>query len=125
MADFPGLVEVARELERVECVIVVGDTGSGKTTQLPQILLDRGLGPICVTQPRRVAAIAAARRIAQERRSRVGDEVGYSVRFEQECSESTCIKLVTDGMLLREAVADPCLTRYRTVILDEVCVPLE
>ena len=99
----------------------MGDTGSGKTTKLPQLLLEQGFGPIVVTQPRRVAAIAAARRIAEERGCRVGGEVGFAVRFEQKCGDSTRIKLVTDGVLLREAVADPKLTRYKTVMLDEVC----
>ena len=102
-------------------VIVVGETGSGKTTRLPQRLLDLGLGPICVTQPRRIAAIAAARRVAQERGCSLGREVGFAVRFDHACSDATMLKFATDGVLLREAAQQPELPQYRTVMLDEVC----
>jgi ATP-dependent RNA helicase DHX8/PRP22 len=101
------------------CIIVLGNTGCGKTTQLPQLLLQAGFGPVCVTQPRRVAAVAAARRVARERRVEVGSEVGFAIRFEQACDTSTRIKFVTDGVLLREAVAQPQLPQYRSLVLDE------
>lgn len=101
------------------CTVVRGSTGCGKTTQLPQLLLAAGFGPVCVTQPRRMAAIAAARRVAQERGGEVGGEVGYAIRFEQECGPSTQIKFVTDGVLLREAVRDQALSHYGAVVLDE------
>jgi len=110
---------LAAAIEENVCIIVLGNTGCGKTTQLPQLLLEAGFGPVCVTQPRRVAAIAAARRVAQERGSSVGKEVGYAIRFEQACGASTRIKFVTDGVLLREAVAEPDLPRYGAIVLDE------
>jgi ATP-dependent RNA helicase DHX8/PRP22 len=93
-------------------VVVVGETGSGKTTQLPQYLLETGLaksgrGGIAVTQPRRVAAVTVAQRVAEERGVRLGAEVGYSIRFEDVTSPSTRLKYLTDGMLLREAQIDP------------------
>lgn len=116
-------------------VIVRADTGSGKTTQLPQILLDEENPEsfnldssermsIAVTQPRRVAAVAVARRVAWERNCEVGDQVGYSVRFEERVSERTRIKYMTDGVLLREATmsAESLLRRYSVIIVDEVCV---
>jgi ATP-dependent RNA helicase DHX8/PRP22 len=105
-------------------VILVGETGSGKTTQVAQILLDAGLagaaGAVAVTQPRRVAAVAVARRVAAERgASRIGAEVGYAIRFEDRCSKETRIKFLTDGVLLRELLEDPELARYDVVVLDE------
>eukprot|EP00937_MAST-01D_sp_MAST-1D-sp2_P004537 g4537.t1 len=111
-----------------QCVIVVGETGSGKTTQIPQFLLHAGLAPlgsgqhIGVTQPRRVAAITLAQRVADELGTSVGDEeseVGYAVRFDTKTSSNTRIKFVTDGMLLREAIGDADLGRYSVVVLDE------
>jgi len=105
-------------------LIVIGETGSGKTTQIPQFLLDAGLagpstGVIACTQPRRVAAVTVAQRVAQERGVEVGTEVGYTVRFDDCTSSRTRLKYMTDGMLLREAMLDPHLKRYRAVILDE------
>uniref|UniRef100_A0A7S0P1T0 RNA helicase n=1 Tax=Calcidiscus leptoporus TaxID=127549 RepID=A0A7S0P1T0_9EUKA len=111
--------ELSSALANGDVVIVQGDTGCGKTTQLPQLLLSAGYSRVCITQPRRVAAIAAARRVASERSGCVGGEVGYAVRFEQKCSSSTRIKYVTDGVLLREAIADPCLCAYDALVLDE------
>jgi HrpA-like RNA helicase len=104
--------EIVETVRRNRTVIVVGETGSGKTTQLPQFLLDAGLnkrkggkrGKIAITQPRRVAAMSVAERVAQERGCEVGGEVGYSVRFNDTTTASTMLKFVTDGMLLREAM---------------------
>lgn len=112
--------EAADAIERNDVVIVVGETGSGKTTLLPKLLLKRGLRPICVTQPRRVAAMAAARRVSQELNCSLGAEVGFAVRFEHNFSESTKLKYVTDGVLLREAIQAPDLPHYKLIILDEV-----
>lgn len=103
--------------------IIVGETGSGKSTQLPQILLDGGLvdhgkGIVC-TQPRRVAAVTIAQKVASERSQEVGQEVGYSIRFEDLTSHRTRIKYATDGVLLRESMTDPLLDKYSIIILDE------
>lgn len=104
-------------------LILVGETGSGKTTQLPQMLLDAGLagasGVVCITQPRRVAAVSVARRVAHERGASVGGEVGYCVRFDECSGPSTRLRFVTDGTLLRECLADPQLLRYAVLVLDE------
>jgi len=112
-------------------LVVIGETGSGKTTKLAQYILDAGLtrtkdkagkervGAIAITQPRRVAAIGAAQRVAQERNGRIGEEVGYSVRLENECCADTKIKFLTDGMLLRECLSSPVLDAYSIIILDE------
>ncbi|XP_060703858.1 probable ATP-dependent RNA helicase DHX40 isoform X2 [Hemiscyllium ocellatum] len=103
-------------------LIVTGETGSGKTTQLPQYLYQAGLGrhgAIGVTQPRRVAAISVALRVAEEMACPLGSRVGYQVRFDDCTSEETAIKYMTDGCLLREILQDPCLSRYSVIILDE------
>ncbi|KAM4743184.1 putative ATP-dependent RNA helicase DHX40 [Anableps anableps] len=104
-------------------LIVTGETGSGKTTQLPQYLHQAGFckdGKIGVTQPRRVAAITVAQRVAQEMKCSLGREVGYQVRFDDFTSQDTVVKYMTDGCLLREVLADPSLSQYSVVILDEV-----
>ncbi|KAJ0061698.1 hypothetical protein NL108_006831, partial [Boleophthalmus pectinirostris] len=98
------------------------ETGSGKTTQIPQYLYEAGIGRqgiIAITQPRRVAAISLAGRVAEEKRTQLGKLVGYTVRFEDVTSFETKIKFMTDGMLLREAIGDPLLLRYTIVVLDE------
>ncbi|CAG9814092.1 unnamed protein product [Phaedon cochleariae] len=105
-------------------LIILGETGSGKTTQIPQYIYSARLqenGKIAVTQPRRVAAISVAMRVAQEHGQglQVGDVVGYAVRFEDVTSQKTKIKFLTDGMLLREAMFDRLLMEYTVVILDE------
>ena len=105
-----------------QVVIVAGETGSGKTTQLPKICLElgRGLrGSIAHTQPRRLAARTVAERIADELGVELGDAVGYSVRFNDRSSAETLVRLVTDGLLLAEIQRDPLLRRYDTVIVDE------
>ena len=94
----------------------------GKTTQVPQYLLSSGLlgrGQVGCTQPRRVAAISVAQRVAQEYGCALGQQVGYSIRFESVCSQETRIKYITDGMLLREIMADPLLLDYNSIVLDE------
>ncbi|MCD6422044.1 ATP-dependent RNA helicase, partial [bacterium] len=106
-------------------ILVVGETGSGKTTQIPQILLEalpeREGKPtkIVVTQPRRVAAISVARFVASQRGERVGGEVGYQIRFDDHTSEGTRLNFVTDGILLRYLQEDPLLRRYDVVMVDE------
>ncbi|XP_064157157.1 probable ATP-dependent RNA helicase DHX40 [Anguilla rostrata] len=103
-------------------LVVTGETGSGKTTQLPQYLYRAGFGKngkIGVTQPRRVAAITVAQRVSQEVGCSLGREVGYQVRFDDCSTQDTVVKYMTDGCLLREILADPSLTQYSVVILDE------
>jgi ATP-dependent RNA helicase DHX8/PRP22 len=102
--------------------ILVGETGSGKTTQIPQYLYEHGYaqrGVICCTQPRRVAAETLAMRVAEEFGCPCGAEVGYTVRFKDNTSSLTKIKYMTDGMLLREALRDDTFERYSVIILDE------
>ncbi|PVD28898.1 hypothetical protein C0Q70_11493 [Pomacea canaliculata] len=109
------------EIQKVKTAIIIGETGSGKTTQIPQYLYERGLisKQIAVTQPRRVAAISLAQRVATELGVNVGGKVGYCVRFEDVTSPETKIKFMTDGMMLRETLLDPLLKRYSVIILDE------
>ncbi|MCJ1417259.1 DEAH-box ATP-dependent RNA helicase prp22 [Xylographa parallela] len=105
-----------------QLLIVVGDTGSGKTTQLTQYLAESGfanLGMIGCTQPRRVAAMSVAKRVAEEVGCKLGQEVGYTIRFEDCTSPETRIKYMTDGMLQREILLDPDLKRYSVIMLDE------
>jgi len=108
-----------------QVVIVCGETGSGKTTQLPKICLDLGRGTmnggrlIGHTQPRRIAATATAKRIAQELGTPIGQDVGYQVRFADRTSQGASIKLMTDGILLAETQRDPQLRSYDTLIIDE------
>ncbi|KAI0004642.1 P-loop containing nucleoside triphosphate hydrolase protein [Russula compacta] len=104
-----------------DVTIILGETGSGKTTQLPQYLLEGGLyrGQIAVTQPRRVAATSLAARVSAEQGKPLGTLVGYSVRFDERVCSGTRIKYLTDGMLVREMMTDPFLTCYDVVIVDE------
>ncbi|KAI6756656.1 hypothetical protein HG530_011254 [Fusarium avenaceum] len=110
-------------IEKHPVTIVIGQTGSGKTTQIPQFLEQAGWcseGKIIgVTQPRRVAATTVAVRVAEEIGCELGKEVGYSIRFEDVTSASTRIKFLTDGLLIREALVDPLLTRYSVIMVDE------
>jgi pre-mRNA-splicing factor ATP-dependent RNA helicase DHX38/PRP16 len=103
-------------------VIIVGETGSGKTTQMTQYLLEDGYGKygiIGCTQPRRVAAVSVAKRVSEEMDSELGSIVGYSIRFEDCTSNQTIIKYMTDGVLLRESLNDDELEMYSAIIMDE------
>jgi ATP-dependent RNA helicase DHX8/PRP22 len=111
-----------KAVEENQLLIVVGDTGSGKTTQMTQYLAEAGFGNrgmIGCTQPRRVAAMSVAKRVAEEVGCRLGAEVGYTIRFEDCTGPETIIKYMTDGMLQREVLMDPDLKRYSVIILDE------
>ncbi|HEX6137743.1 MAG TPA: AAA family ATPase, partial [Casimicrobiaceae bacterium] len=113
---------IAAAIREHPVVVVSGETGSGKTTQLPKICLAAGRGErglIGHTQPRRIAARAVAARIAQELGTRVGDAVGYKVRFTDRTRPEAYIKLMTDGILLAETQGDRDLLRYDTIIVDE------
>ena len=114
--------EIARAISNHQVVIICGETGSGKTTQIPKICLELGRGVsglIGHTQPRRIAARSVATRIAQELKSPLGEVVGYKVRFNDKLTESTYIKLMTDGILLAETQGDKFLNAYDTIIIDE------
>ncbi|KAH7730902.1 DEAH protein [Aphelenchoides avenae] len=115
-------LQLRDHFRRHETCVLVGETGSGKSTQVPQICLEADFaedGLIGVTQPRRVAAQTLANRVAQEMDCEVGQEVGYSVRFENKTSERTKIAYMTDGILLREALRDAFLSRYSVIVVDE------
>ncbi|KAL8426648.1 hypothetical protein Efla_005905 [Eimeria flavescens] len=116
--------ELRKKVTDHQVVLVVGETGSGKTTQVPQLLLHWGLFPdgwIAISQPRRVAAVSLARRVSAEvGDDEVGGVVGYAVRFERKLSRRTRICFMTDGMLVREALIDPKLKRISALVLDEV-----
>lgn len=112
--------KIQKLVQQYQTVLLVGETGSGKTTQVPQYILE--LHPehlIACTQPRRVAAISVSERVSEEMDVPLGDEVGYAIRFDDKSSHKTLLKYLTDGMLLREAMVDPMLSRYSVIILDE------
>lgn len=114
--------EIYNAIRDNQVIIIAGETGSGKTTQIPKICLELGLGVkgfIGHTQPRRLAARSVAIRLAEELKSEVGDLVGYKVRFSDNVQETTLIKLMTDGILLAEVQQDRLLTQYDTIIIDE------
>lgn len=120
--------DLLEAIDKFQVLVVVGETGSGKTTQLPQYLYEAGYtGPrgdkermkIGCTQPRRVAAMSVAARVAQEMNVTLGQEVGYSIRFEDFTSDATILKYMTDGMLLREFLSEPDLASYSVMIIDE------
>lgn len=118
-------------LEKNQILIVIGETGSGKSTRIPQFLISAGIfneplekingfKQICITQPRRVAASQLAQRVSQELRCELGTAVGYAVRFKDVTSEQTMIKYMTEGLVIREMISDPLLTKYSVIIIDEV-----
>ena len=114
--------DIVRAIRKHRVVVITGETGSGKTTQIPKMCLEagRGLsGVIGCTQPRRVAAVTVAHRIAEELGEEIGRSVGYKIRFEERSGKNNCIKIMTDGILLNEAQNDPYLSRYDTIIVDE------
>jgi ATP-dependent helicase HrpA len=115
-------VEIGAAIQAHQVVVICGETGSGKTTQLPKICLEigRGLhGQIGHTQPRRIAARATATRISQELKSELGRHVGFKIRFTDKVTPSSYIKLMTDGILLAETQTDPLLRQYDTILIDE------
>ncbi|KAG8143753.1 hypothetical protein E2320_000932 [Naja naja] len=107
-------------LARSPVVLVAGDTGCGKSTQVPQFLLAAGYSHVACTQPRRLACVALAQRVARESLGRFGDQVGYQIRFESARSPATRIVFLTEGLLLRQAQREPTLPAYRVLIVDEV-----
>jgi ATP-dependent RNA helicase DHX8/PRP22 len=115
--------ELVEAIRKNKVLIVIGETGSGKTTQITQYLKEEGFAlggkKIGCTQPRRVAALSVAKRVSEEMGVELGQEVGYSIRFEDCTSSSTIIKYMTDGMLLREALLDKELKQYSVIMLDE------
>ena len=127
--DFPDNLPVSERREEImaaieahQVVIVCGETGSGKTTQLPKMALALGRGGkkiIGHTQPRRIAATSVAKRIAEELKTPLGEVVGFKVRFQDKLSRDASVKLMTDGILLAETQTDPLLQAYDTLIIDE------
>ncbi len=127
--DYPPSLPVVERREEIlaalrdhQVVVVAGETGSGKTTQLPKLCLELGLGRrglIGHTQPRRLAARSVATRLAEEMAVPLGDQVGYQVRFTDQSGDDTLVKLMTDGILLAETRHDPDLRRYEAIIIDE------
>lgn len=120
------IFQCKNELKRIigdnQVVVIIGETGSGKTTQLPQYFYEWGYsaeGCIGCTQPRRVAAMSVAKRVSEEMGCQLGEKVGFSIRFESQTSPETVVKYMTDGILLRESLKDPLLDEYKAVIMDE------
>ncbi|KFO25079.1 Putative pre-mRNA-splicing factor ATP-dependent RNA helicase DHX16 [Fukomys damarensis] len=120
---FPFREELLAAIADHQVLIIEGETGSGKTTQIPQYLFEEGYTKkgmkIACTQPRRVAAMSVAARVAREMGVKLGNEVGYSIRFEDCTSERTVLRYMTDGMLLREFLSEPDLASYSVVMVDE------
>ncbi|KAJ6222574.1 hypothetical protein RDWZM_001119 [Blomia tropicalis] len=120
---FPFREDLLEAIRDHQVLIIEGETGSGKTTQVPQYLHEAGFTKdgkkVGCTQPRRVAAMSVAARVAEEMNVKLGSEVGYSIRFEDCTSEKTIIKYMTDGMLLREFLGEPDLASYSVIIIDE------
>lgn len=114
--------EIIRAIQENQIVVIAGETGSGKTTQLPKFLIDAGLGQkglLGCTQPRRVAALSVAQRIAEELGVTYGNEVGAKIRFTDQTKKNTLIKVMTDGILLNEIQDDPLLKKYEAIVIDE------
>ena len=113
---------IVEQLRHQNRLILQSPTGSGKSTQVPQMLLDQGIlgeGEVVVLQPRRLATRMLAARVAQERKVRLGDEVGYQIRFDRVVSENTRIRFVTEGVLLRQLLNDPHLRGVSAIVFDE------
>jgi len=114
--------EILAAVKDHQVLVLSAETGSGKTTQIPQYLHEVGytkVGAVACTQPRRVAAMSVAARVSQEMGVKLGQEVGYSIRFENCTSEKTVVKYMTDGMLLREFLTEPDMASYSVIIIDE------
>ncbi|KAJ3448551.1 atp-dependent RNA helicase dhx33 [Anaeramoeba flamelloides] len=129
---YGGRKKIINTIKSNATTIIIGETGCGKTTQVPQYIWEskllkrsknKSLSPsrcmVGITQPRRVAAITLSNRVAEEMNSGVGELVGYSIRFDDRTSKKTRVKFMTDGILLREAMLDPLLSQYRIIVLDE------
>lgn len=123
---FPMRSDLIKAVRENSFLVIVGETGSGKTTQIVQYLAEEGLDKlegeqkiIGCTQPRRVAAVSVAKRVAEEYGCKVGEDVGYTIRFEDKTSRNTRMKYMTDGMLQREALNDPFMSKYSVIMLDE------
>ncbi|CAG8483771.1 2738_t:CDS:2 [Paraglomus brasilianum] len=118
---FPYRQQIIDAIKKKNLLVITGETGSGKTTQIPQYILENF--PECrligVTQPRRIAAMTVAKRVSEEHGTRLGNEIGYSIRFDDCTSTKTRLRYMTDGVLLREATTDPKLSNYDVIIVDE------
>lgn len=116
--------QILYALEKFSTLVLISETGAGKSTQIPQYLHEAGWTAdgrcVVCTQPRRIAALTIATRVAEEMNCSLGDEVGFAIRFEQKCGQNTVIKYCTDGILLRETMSDPLLTKYSVIMIDEV-----
>lgn len=117
------LSDILGQIHSHQVVVLEGETGSGKTTQIPQFLVQAGFTTnglmVACTQPRRVAAMSIAKRVAEEMDVKLGNEVGYTIRFEDVTSSVTALRFLTDGMLLQHAMSDPLLSKYSVIVLDE------
>lgn len=114
--------DISKLIEENQVVVIAGETGSGKTTQIPKMCLQLGLcqyGQIAHTQPRRIAARSVAQRIADEIKRPLGEQVGYQIRFNDQSTDETLVKLMTDGILLAETQRDRFLNKYQVIIIDE------
>lgn len=112
--------EIIEKIRDNSVVLISGDTGSGKSTQVPQYLIEAGYQKIACSQPRRIACISLAKRVAYETNNVFGDEIGYQIRFDQNRTDSTKVLFLTEGLLLRQITTDPLLSSYDVIILDEI-----
>lgn len=116
---FQHKTQILNHIASNKVTVIIGETGSGKSTQIPQFLMESSPKQVAVTQPRRVAAASLAQRVSAEYGCALGQQVGYQVRFANVTSDSTKLKYVTDGMLLREITIDPQIKKYSTIVIDE------